>query len=50
LIKAAGLAGAWAVTSWMGTLRYRYRPLGPNVDPRRRTLKGCRGQGFASAE
>jgi lysophospholipid acyltransferase (LPLAT)-like uncharacterized protein len=40
LIKAAGLAGAWAVTSWMGTLRYRYRPLGPNVDPRRRTLKG----------
>jgi len=34
LIKAAGLAGAWFLRLWMGTLWYRYRPLGPNVDPR----------------
>ena len=34
LIKAAGLAGSWFLRLWMGTLWYRYRPLGPNVDPR----------------
>ena len=33
LIKALGFAGAWAVRLWVGTLRYRYRPLGPNMDP-----------------
>ena len=35
LIKAAGLSAAWALRLWLGTLSYRYRPLGPNVDPRR---------------
>lgn len=33
LIKAIAFAGAWLIRGWMGTLRYRYRPLGPNVDP-----------------
>ena len=33
LIKAAGLAGSLVLRLWMGTLRFRYRPLGPNVDP-----------------
>jgi lysophospholipid acyltransferase (LPLAT)-like uncharacterized protein len=40
LIKTLGLAGSCAVRLWMGTLRYRYRPLGPNMDPRRPELKG----------
>lgn len=40
LIKTAGLAGSCAVRLWMGTLRYRYRPLGPNMDPRRPELAG----------
>ena len=35
LIKAAGFSAAWALRLWLGTLSYRYRPLGPNVDPRR---------------
>jgi lysophospholipid acyltransferase (LPLAT)-like uncharacterized protein len=34
LIKAAAFAGAWALRAWVGTLRYRYRPLGSNLDPR----------------
>jgi lysophospholipid acyltransferase (LPLAT)-like uncharacterized protein len=34
LIRAAALAGAWALRTWVGTLRYRYWPLGPNLDPR----------------
>src|SRR5262249_7079734 len=41
LIKAAGFAAAWAVRLWVGSLSYRYRPLGPNVDPDR---PGCRGR------
>ena len=40
LVKTLGLAGAWAFTSLMRTLRYRYRPLGPDVDPARRNLEG----------
>jgi len=40
LVKTVGLAGAWAFTTWMGTLRYRYRPLGLNVDPCRPDLEG----------
>jgi lysophospholipid acyltransferase (LPLAT)-like uncharacterized protein len=40
LVKTLGLAGACAVTAWMGTLRYRYRALGPNVDPCRPDLEG----------
>jgi lysophospholipid acyltransferase (LPLAT)-like uncharacterized protein len=35
LIKAAGFAGAWLVRGWMGTLRCRYRALGPEVEPHR---------------
>src|SRR2546422_371715 len=33
LIRAVAFAGAWAIRWWMGTLRYRYRPVGPSVDP-----------------
>jgi lysophospholipid acyltransferase (LPLAT)-like uncharacterized protein len=40
LIKAAGLAAAGAVRLWVGTLSYRYRPLGPNVDPNRPGFRG----------
>jgi lysophospholipid acyltransferase (LPLAT)-like uncharacterized protein len=40
LIKAAAFAGAWALRGWVGTLRYRYRPLGPNLDPRNPHLRG----------
>ena len=40
LVKTLGLAGAWAFTSLMRTLRYRYRPLGPDVDPARKNLEG----------
>jgi lysophospholipid acyltransferase (LPLAT)-like uncharacterized protein len=35
VIKAAGFSAAWALRFWLGTLRYRYRPLGPNLDPKR---------------
>src|SRR5262245_17616437 len=42
LIKAAGLAGAWALRGWVGTLRYHYCPLGRNVDPRTRHVRGRR--------
>jgi lysophospholipid acyltransferase (LPLAT)-like uncharacterized protein len=35
LIKAAGFVGAWVLRAWVGSLRYRYCPLGPNLDPRR---------------
>lgn len=40
LIKMIGLAGSWAIQLWMGTLRFRYRPLGANVDPRRQNMQG----------
>jgi lysophospholipid acyltransferase (LPLAT)-like uncharacterized protein len=40
LIKTIGLTGSWAIRLWIGTLRYRYRPLGPNLDPHRRDLAG----------
>src|SRR5262249_20494883 len=36
LIKAAAFAGARALRGWVGTLRFRYCPLGPNLDPRTR--------------
>ena len=32
LIKAMGFAVGWLVRLWIGTLRYRYRPLG--AEPR----------------
>jgi lysophospholipid acyltransferase (LPLAT)-like uncharacterized protein len=40
LIKALGAAVAWLVRLWIGTVRYRYRPLGANLDPNRRGLEG----------
>jgi lysophospholipid acyltransferase (LPLAT)-like uncharacterized protein len=40
LIKAIGWAGAWVIRLWVGTLRYRYQPLGPNVDPHQPGLSG----------
>src|SRR5947209_11259838 len=40
LIKALGFAAAWTVRLWIGTVRYRYRPLGPNMDPNQPSFKG----------
>jgi lysophospholipid acyltransferase (LPLAT)-like uncharacterized protein len=40
LIKAAGFGIAWLVRLWVATLRYRYRPRGPNLDPTRRAFRG----------
>ena len=40
LIRAAARLGAWAVRGWMGTLRFEYRPLGPDLDPRRPGFAG----------
>ena len=34
LIKALGFFAAWVLRLWLGTLRYRYRPLGPYILPR----------------
>src|SRR5439155_17822550 len=36
LIKAAGFAAAWAVRIWIGTMGFRYRPLGPFIVPTER--------------
>lgn len=38
LIRALGFVLAWVLRLWLGTLRYRYLPLGANVDPHRRDL------------
>src|SRR6516225_5637238 len=40
LLKALGFAVAWLARLWIGTVRYRYRPLGANLDPNRRGLEG----------
>jgi lysophospholipid acyltransferase (LPLAT)-like uncharacterized protein len=40
LIKAVGFAVAWIVWLWIGTLRYRYRPMGPNFDPNQPDFQG----------
>jgi lysophospholipid acyltransferase (LPLAT)-like uncharacterized protein len=40
LIKALGFVIAWLVRVWIGTVRYRYRALGANVDPTQPTLQG----------
>jgi lysophospholipid acyltransferase (LPLAT)-like uncharacterized protein len=40
LIKAMGFAVAWLVRLWIGTLRYRYRPMGVNVDPNQPNFRG----------
>jgi lysophospholipid acyltransferase (LPLAT)-like uncharacterized protein len=38
-IKAAGLAAAWAVRLWIGTVRFRYRPMDGDVTPHCRQLR-----------
>src|SRR5262245_58169724 len=40
MIKALGFAVAWVVRLWIGTLRYRYRPLGPIMIPDRPGFRG----------
>ncbi len=40
LLKFAGFTGSWAIRLLMGTLRYRYRPLGANFDPRQADFAG----------
>jgi len=40
LIKALGFGLAWLVRLWIATLRYRYRPCGPNMDPNQPGFKG----------
>jgi len=40
LIRALGFVIAWVVRLWIGTLRYHYRPLGPNFDPHHPGLRG----------
>ncbi|HEY7310445.1 MAG TPA: lysophospholipid acyltransferase family protein [Gemmataceae bacterium] len=40
LIKAVGFAVGWLVRLWIGTLRYRYRPMGPNLDPNQPRFQG----------
>jgi lysophospholipid acyltransferase (LPLAT)-like uncharacterized protein len=40
LLKILGGVIALVVRFWIGSLRYRYRPLGPNMDPHRSGLRG----------
>jgi lysophospholipid acyltransferase (LPLAT)-like uncharacterized protein len=40
LIRGVALTGSWVLRSWMRTLRYDYRPLGPDVDPTRDDMEG----------
>jgi lysophospholipid acyltransferase (LPLAT)-like uncharacterized protein len=40
LLKILGGMIALLVRYWIGSLRYRYRPRGPNVDPHRPGLRG----------
>jgi lysophospholipid acyltransferase (LPLAT)-like uncharacterized protein len=37
-IKAFGFTAAWVFRSWMSTVRYRYCPVGVDIDPRRPDL------------
>lgn len=39
LIRTLSWTAAKLVRGWMGTLRFEYRPLGPNVDPRQPGLE-----------
>src|SRR5712692_8556115 len=39
LIRAVAFAIAWIARLWIGTLRFRYRPLGANVDPHQNGLQ-----------
>jgi lysophospholipid acyltransferase (LPLAT)-like uncharacterized protein len=40
LIKLFGFVGAWIVRVWIGTLRYRFRSLGPEIRPNVAGLAG----------
>lgn len=40
VIKWVGLFGSWLIRLWVGTLAYRYRPLGPDMNPLRPGFKG----------
>jgi lysophospholipid acyltransferase (LPLAT)-like uncharacterized protein len=40
VIKAVGFAVGWLVRLWIGTLRYRYRPMGQNLDPNQPNFAG----------
>jgi lysophospholipid acyltransferase (LPLAT)-like uncharacterized protein len=40
LLKVLGFAIACLVRLWIGTIRYRYRPLGRNMDPNQRGFQG----------
>jgi lysophospholipid acyltransferase (LPLAT)-like uncharacterized protein len=39
-IKLFALLFSWVIRLWIGTLQYRYRPLGANLSPRRPGLTG----------
>jgi lysophospholipid acyltransferase (LPLAT)-like uncharacterized protein len=39
-VKMLGFAAACLVRVWIGLVRFRYRPIGPNFDPNRRGLMG----------
>ena len=39
-IKLVGFFGAWLIRLWIGTLAYRYRPLGPNMNPLQKGFRG----------
>jgi lysophospholipid acyltransferase (LPLAT)-like uncharacterized protein len=38
LLRVLGFVVAWVVRLWIGTVRYEYRPIGVDADPRRRDL------------
>jgi lysophospholipid acyltransferase (LPLAT)-like uncharacterized protein len=40
LIKAMGFVIGWLVRLWIGTLRYRYRSMGANLDPNQPKFQG----------
>jgi lysophospholipid acyltransferase (LPLAT)-like uncharacterized protein len=40
LIQALGFLAALFVRLWVGTVRYRYRPLGPSMDPHQPNFDG----------
>lgn len=40
LIRIASTLSAYLVRTWLATVRFRYRSLGPSLDPRRRSLRG----------
>jgi lysophospholipid acyltransferase (LPLAT)-like uncharacterized protein len=40
ILKVLSFLAACLVNVWIGTVRYRYRPLGPNYNPQRRNCRG----------